>query len=206
MNNSTKQSHGTIWVPWRTLVMSLAAIALFVAGNELVDLLAFDKAMISAGEVWRIITGHFIHYDLDHVFWDVLAFTILGTIIEKEHSRHLIASLLVSLLFVSVWLFVVESQLSLYYGLSGALNGWLAIAVLTKWEQFKERRYLLILFATLLKIAYEVCVQRPLFVTSDIVTIPSSHVAGILGGLAYFGFMKAVDVHKRRMCTIIDTF
>lgn len=183
--NCVQTSHGTFRVPWLTLSISAAMIALFAMGSAVFDLLVMDKNAILSGEYWRLITGHFVHMNSEHLFWDLLAFVVIGSVIEINKSRHLISSFVSSCLFVSVWIMVGETALASYCGLSGALNGMLVLAAILQWKATGERKYLLALALTLVKIAFELSSHQTVFTSLASQAVPSSHAAGYVAGVIY---------------------
>ena len=58
-------------------------LALAVAALNLAGALQYDRGAIAAGQVWRIITGHFTHWSADHLSWDVAVFAVLGLLAER---------------------------------------------------------------------------------------------------------------------------
>ncbi len=48
--------------------------------------LQFDRSSILHGACWRLLTGHFTHWNTDHLFWDVCMFVALGTMIGAPVS------------------------------------------------------------------------------------------------------------------------
>jgi len=72
-------------IPW--LTVTTASLPALLAGASLggfgvADAAQYDRAALLRGEVWRLVTGHFVHWSLSHLVWDVLAFLILGAICE----------------------------------------------------------------------------------------------------------------------------
>ena len=80
-------------------------------------LLQYDRAAILQGEVWRLITGHFVHWTPSHLAWDLLAFIVLGAICLRR--RWLFASVVMTTaLIVSTFLLVLCPEVTMYRGLS----------------------------------------------------------------------------------------
>ncbi len=72
-------------LPWLTLLLSALAAGLVLCGIG-TEGLEFDRTAISAGQIWRLATGHFTHWNADHMAWDVMMFAVLGAMIER-HNR-----------------------------------------------------------------------------------------------------------------------
>ena len=178
-------SQGIRRVPWLTLIVSGVTVALYLLGADIFDFLLFDKAAFLKGEVWRGFTGHWVHLNVTHLFWDLAAFIILGAIIELQEPRCFLPALLLSCLFVSGWVYFGEWNLSKYYGLSGALNGLLVVAAVLQWKVSGQNSYLMVLFLTLCKIIYEYTTQQAIFAGSAVNPVPGAHAAGFVAGVLY---------------------
>ena len=48
------------------------------AGPGEASWLILDRTAVGQGEVWRLLTGHLLHYTPRHLGWDLLAFLLLG--------------------------------------------------------------------------------------------------------------------------------
>jgi membrane associated rhomboid family serine protease len=81
-------------------------------------MLAFTAAGMQRGELWRLWTGHFVHYGSAHLWGDWLAFVVWAALVEGESRRALGATLLIGAPLI---LLVLESAcpaLGEYRGLS----------------------------------------------------------------------------------------
>ncbi len=190
---TTKKSHGALlWAPWFTLSLIFFMIALYIMGQTYFDLLIFDKQAICQGQIWRIITGHFVHCSLNHLFWNLFAFAILGTIIEFHKPQQLLPSLLISSISISFWLLIANICYPTYCGLSGALNGLLVIAVVAQWKVTGKKTCAFILLTTLGKITYELIFKQTLFTNLSLQLLPSAHATGFIAGIFYLFFLKKI--------------
>ncbi|MGI6510839.1 MAG: rhomboid family intramembrane serine protease [Catenisphaera adipataccumulans] len=87
---------------------------------------AYYKALISGGEIWRLLTCAFVHVDLWHIFGNLYSFLIMGPILEKlfgskKYSLLLFGSVIGSSLFI----YAFQGNL-VTVGLSGGLYGLMA--------------------------------------------------------------------------------
>ncbi len=196
IKNQQLVSHGTRRVPWLTLTLTTVMIGLYLLGPVPFDWLHFDKTAIRHGEIWRFLTGHFVHCNFEHLFWDILAFLVLGSIIEFHNAKQFLLSFLSSCILVSMWLFWGETKLMTYCGLSGALNGLLVLAVMLQWRIKREGIYLYVLFATIGKIIFELITHQTLFTDLSSQAVPSSHAAGFIAGMIYFTISRKLSQHS----------
>ena len=83
-------------VPGRAILLSLG-LAFFTAFIAVVpglsESLQFDREAVAGGEIWRIVTGHFCHWNFDHLFWDLSMFLILGAMLERDERPRLLICL-----------------------------------------------------------------------------------------------------------------
>lgn len=177
------KSQGTFKVPWLTLWISLIVLGLFAVGPDSNSIFVFNKIEINNGSIWRLLTGQLIHNNFDHLFWDLFGFIVLGGIIETNSRRKFIAAFLISALAVCFWMFWIEKDFTIYYGLSGLLNGLLVVAVIVKWKETKNNLLFWILGITAIKMVYEMITKNVFFIDPSIPTIPGTHIAGFLAGV-----------------------
>lgn len=193
---SENQSHGTVKVPWLTLGLTLLTIILYLAGPVFFNHLVFLKGAIEQ-QLWRCLTGHFVHCNVEHLFWDVVALVILGSAIELKSRGDLLLSLFISCVSVSLWLLWGEPRLQTYCGLSGALNGMLVMAAVTYWQETKNKMYLMIIAATIGKIILELTTHQTIFTNLASQAVPGAHAAGMVGGLGYvlYSYLKKSQIY-----------
>src|SRR5262245_43857249 len=67
-------------IPWATIL--LAALTLAIAGLCLESHVELTAA---SNEPWRLWTGHFTHWNGDHLFWDLIVFIGLGAYCERRN-------------------------------------------------------------------------------------------------------------------------
>lgn len=178
--------------PW--LVMLLAAVAGGV--SLLPDAgagLAYQRDLIATGELWRLITGHFVHWSHSHLLWDVCTFLALGVVCELRSRERLVACLVASAIAIpgAVWLLLPE--LELYAGLSGIdsalfalLGGELAHEQWKRGNSAALAIALVFCLAFVLKTGFEMTNGGTVFVgdlAPGIVSVPLAHLVGALMGL-----------------------
>jgi len=131
----------------------------------------YERKAVAAGEVWRLLTGHLTHWNIDHALWDILLFIVLGSVVERRGRRRLLAIIITSALIISLGTYYAESRIAIYRGLSGvdaALFAFLAFAVLADAVRhgWPGRTWLsaglIVAFAT--KLVYEATTGATIFV------------------------------------------
>jgi rhomboid family GlyGly-CTERM serine protease len=155
--------------------------------------LAYGRGPIEAGELWRLITGHFVHWSPGHLVWDLGTFLVLGAACEMRSRKRFSACLVGSVIAISGAIWLLLPQLEIYAGLSGIDSALFALLgadlVREQWERRSPAALaialaLLLVFA--LKIGFEITTAGTVFVADlapGIAPVPRAHLAGALLGL-----------------------
>ena len=175
----------------------------------------YDRAAIGGGEVWRALAGHWAHYSLDHLFWDVLAFAALGVACERRGRPRFLACVIASALAISasVWLLLPEIQI--YRGLSGIDSALFTLLICDTWREGRDRGQrgiqaaaLACLGAFLAKVEFEMVTGRNVFVTemdTAAVGVPLAHIAGAACGFLVGAGSRLVLRFRRPLQWSIST-
>jgi rhomboid family GlyGly-CTERM serine protease len=174
----------------------------------------FDRTAIAAGQHWRWITGHFVHWTASHLCWDWLVFALLTMWIAREHTQRYLLCVAASAAAISLGVWLWQPNLASYRGLSGidsALFAWVALAQLRQAVTHRQK-YLatacgLALVGFLAKTDFEWRTGQTLFVQADpaFVPVPLTHIIGALVGVAAAGPMScqrvgpAISIAARRL-------
>ena len=181
---------------WSSIVtISTGAVAALAATSEGAQLaLQFDRTAIGEGQVWRIVTGHLVHWSTNHFLWDAVMFGVLGAVCERADRRRYVACLLGSAVVISAAIAGLLPDTILYRGLSG-VDSALFILASVVWLRgaWRDRN---LAFATVVvialagfigKLVYEVTTGATLFVDSagaGFVPLPLAHAVGAAVGAA----------------------
>lgn len=176
------------------ITLSLAVVVLaawWLPGAS--EALQLERTAIVQGESWRPFTAHLTHWTTSHLVWDLAAFALLGTIIERRSCRLLASTLITSAAAIAAAVWWFEPGLATYRGLSGvdsALFSAVVIAMAT--ESIARRSWGMTLAsgAACLGFIAKTCVElgsaAPLFVAPDasFEPVPLAHLVGALSGVA----------------------
>lgn len=155
-------------------------------------LLQYDRAAILHGEVWRLITGHFVHWSIGHLAWDLAAFLILGAICMRRRWLF-VTVILATAIVVSMFLLMACPEVAQYRGLSAIDSAlWLWAVFIVGERRVGLALTLLSLFAAKLMIE---SAGVALFV-GGITLLPVVHLIG-----AAVGFCGSVAEHKMTSLT-----
>ena len=144
--------------------------------------LYFSASDILQGETWRLVSGHFMHADLQHLVWNCLGLAVLGTLLEYRSRGLLVASLGVGIIFVNALLLTPFSPLDYYCGLSGVLNTLLLVALWLEWRSTRSWLIVLIACGCIAKVVVEVSQGTSIVTHISWPPYAWSHVAGLSGG------------------------
>lgn len=188
------QAFETIFPP-----ILLAVLACLVAtSSSLTVALQFDVAEIAGGQIWRLITGHFTHWNFDHLFWDVATFAALGIVCCRRSPERTLRCVAAAALAISVTILVIHPEIRVYRGLSGidtALFALLAVDLLRETKGAIRSMALVSLIGLIAKTSYEIVATQTLFVDcreADFTPLVSAHIVGAVIGWLFASRTDAV--------------
>lgn len=199
-----------------TLIVALAAVAAFASDGE-TALLEGSRVAISDGQWWRVFTGHVTHWSGDHLAWDLFMFVVLGVTLEHRNRKRYLALLVASAATISASVFLLQSNIASYRGLSG-VDSALFVAVCANLlvdARRDERRVprradpstvvATFLFAGFIgKTIFEYATGDTLFVASNaagFTPLPLAHVAGAAAAVclaAYYPLRGSLAARRQR--------
>ena len=77
-----KKIIGCYVYPVTTVLIVGAFVTFFCQG--LSGMLVYDRFLILSGEIWRLVSGHLVHFSKGHLLSDLLTFAVVGLIIESR--------------------------------------------------------------------------------------------------------------------------
>jgi rhomboid family GlyGly-CTERM serine protease len=181
-------------------IVLLIALALMLSGDSGREWLRFDRGGIAAGEVWRLLTGHFVHLGVSHTLLNlaglVLVWILVGRTFTWPQWLYVMAG---SVAAIDLGLWFGATQLEWYVGLSGLLHGMLAAGIA---GGLADRSYEALVLAIVVagKLAWEQLVG-PLpgsEASSGGAVIVDAHLYGVIGGAA----VAAAIIRVRRRAPI----
>jgi len=128
-NSSRHQSLG--FAAWALPMATLGcAIIIAIFGDAGRVWLSYDRPEIAAGELWRLLSGHFVHLGISHLIWDAAGFLLIWYLVGQSFSRMQWAIVsLVTIVGIDLGFWFLEPNLSWYVGLSGLSHGVLAAGI-----------------------------------------------------------------------------
>jgi rhomboid family GlyGly-CTERM serine protease len=187
-----------IRVPFLTLTLSALACALAALPGA-ATALQLDRAARGVGALHRGLTAHLVHFNANHLAWDVAALLLLGGWVETLSPGGMRRTLLLSAVAISAAVWFFQPQFSCYRGLSGldsALAGF-AIAYLFRHARAeRDGGTALIAAAAALgfagKSVFELTTGGTLFTepNADFAAVPLAHLVGFVTGAGIGSLQK----------------
>lgn len=102
------------------VLISLVLIVCQVFQSELI----FERQKIVDGEVWRIITGNWVHTNIPHLIMNIIGLWLLWMLFNETLTPFMLyLSLFITNLSIGLALLQFNPELFWYAGLSGSLYG-----------------------------------------------------------------------------------
>jgi rhomboid family GlyGly-CTERM serine protease len=150
------------------------------------DWASLDIGKTRQGELWRMLSGHFVHLDWQHYTMNMVGLSLCIAVFYKDLSaKHWFFSAIFIAIFSSSGLLFIYDGLSRYVGFSDVLHGWILVGTIAIFH--KEPKLSIIVFVLFwLKILEENLNLQ--FFTSYGVSghvAKESHILGAVGGMIY---------------------
>ncbi|MBC8038931.1 MAG: rhombosortase [Opitutaceae bacterium] len=182
-------------LPWLTLTFAALAVAVHCLPALTLGW-QFDRAAVAHGQLWRFFTAHLTHFGTDHLRWDLLAFVVLGAMVERISRSAFLVTLALSAALITLGVWVAQPQFTTYRGLSGidsALFGFVVAHLIAEGRRARHGFSLavgsLALAGFTAKCVFELVTHTTVFVetTGDFAPVPLAHLLGLLAGAAASG-------------------
>ena len=180
-------------LPIVSTCISLAVITIYLITGALPETLIWHQA--EGFRFWQWLSAHFVHINTEHMTLNLVAFMVLGSIIEQTSRKVLSLALFSGIIAVNVYLTSLF-QMDAYAGLSGALNALLTTALYFLYKQTGYRTAsILTLIGSIAKIIVELNFDFSLFSSLPWPVVPQAHLAGLLGGALLVAFLEIRKKH-----------
>ena len=160
------------------------AILLEFGGNPVREVLAYSRPDVASGELWRLVTSHFVHLGWTHMFLNIAGLALVAWLVGGVFNwgRWLMVTV-ITIAAIDAGFWLVYTELDWYVGLSGMLHG-LLVAGLYSGIREKDRESIVLLGFVLAKLTWEQ-LSGPLpgsESTSGGDVIVNAHLYGTIGG------------------------
>lgn len=170
------------------LPFAVAAVCLTLAagGGAARDWGRYDRSALAAGELWRLVTAHFVHLGVGHLWLNLVALALLALLVEDAlASGEWLAATAAAVFAIDLGLYAFDQEVAWYVGLSGVLHGYAAAGALLLAAR-GERIGFALLTGLIAKIAWEQhagAISFSAAATGGPVVV-AAHLYGAIGGLA----------------------
>lgn len=176
-----------ISMPW----ISAGLVAAMLAAQWLpgaAELLSYDREAVARGELWRLVTGHLVHYSWGHLTNSVLVLLPAAWLIESRRGSDLLFLALSAAGCVGMALVLTEPDIAEYRGASAIGLALLVYAALgglhgdRRWRRVCQ----VLLAAVIAKLLAETTgwQWRDWQAGAGFVPVASSHAVGAATGVA----------------------
>lgn len=175
------------------LVLCIASSKIAIIAS----LFVYDRVAILRGELWRLVTSHFVHFNDIHLIYNLIAFGVIGWIIEYKGYRYFKFLCLLMACSISAVMIVLKPDMSFFGGLSGIVCGAIAYCSLqcllakTPWRTISIFTIIFLFVKVGLEI-YNSGSLLPYWGTHDFIPIPLSHITGIFIAFIFFFLREAL--------------
>lgn len=121
-------------LPWLVAGVALAA-GVIQCIPALRSLLLYDRLAVGHGQLWRLWTGHLVHFGWPHLVVDAGLLLIVGWFAERDHPAFTRWALLLMPLFISGCLYWLDPAMARYGGLSAVNLGLLLYVAAQGWRR-----------------------------------------------------------------------
>jgi rhomboid family GlyGly-CTERM serine protease len=127
-----------------TCAVGAICLLLAWAGEPAASGLAWERGAVLHGELWRLWTGHLVHYSLSHAAADTLVLVAMGLLAEPLVGSRRFAMLLGASAFVlSLGLLALAPGLHEFRGASGLATLAAVLGGVLAWQRYPASRPIL---------------------------------------------------------------
>jgi rhomboid family GlyGly-CTERM serine protease len=165
--------------------------------------LVYDRDEIGAGQLWRLASGHLVHFSALHLVANLGVLLIAGVWLELHNARATLLLYAAAMPFIGVVLWLFEPALSVFGGASGLVFAVLGALALEFMARPGRRRALgaVLLAGLCIKLAAEIAFgwsTGAIAPESGIVAVPASHAAGFTIALIGYPLLRKRVVFPKK--------
>lgn len=184
--------------PWR-LPLLVAVVTTITQASRATGALRYQRELVARGELWRLLTGNFIHLGWMHLARDLAGLALIWVYFGPMlRERTWFALLLTSALGSTLGLYLLDPSIHWYVGLSGALFGLFAAGAVAEWRSSRVRAVVM-LAAMAALLAYTGLIGPLPGEEAGLGghVVVAAHVYGALSGLAFMLCLRGLP--RRRL-------
>ncbi|MDP9013177.1 MAG: rhombosortase [Pseudomonadota bacterium] len=171
---------------WFWLLLILLALGVVLGlGDNVNELLRYDRGAIAAGGWWRLLTAHIVHLDAHHLILNGLGLVLMWSLFAADYDPvEWCAIVLAGALAISSGLWWLSPRVAWYVGASGVLHSVMAAGAAKHLvERAWDRGILMGLLGA--KLVYEqLGLHRQFGLHEQPLVVVDAHLYGALCGFA----------------------
>lgn len=105
------------------LVLTMTMFALFLFGQDAIEIFRYDRGAILNYELWRLITGHLSHLTATHVLLNLTGLMIIWFFFSYFSTKQWLIVIVTNMLTIDLLCLILSPELEWYTGMSGVLHG-----------------------------------------------------------------------------------
>lgn len=150
--------------------------------------LALERDKVHQGEVWRLLTGNFVHFGWAHSLMNLAGFLIFSFTFTQELSTRKLGELfLFCPIAVGLCIYAFNPEYTTYAGLSGAIHGFFVAGLILNKRHSLRFNFILVL-ALFAKIVIELQPNYQGTELHSLIPVPVAHEAHLYGALSGLGY------------------
>lgn len=180
------------------MAIALLAILFNLFNDALISLLGYNANLIEQGELWRLLTGHLLHTNTNHLLLNLAGLALLWSLHgQYYHVKSYFTIFISCSLLTSIALYFFSPELIKYVGLSGVLHSVFVIGAVNDIQHNIKSGYLL-LAGIIVKIAHEQIYGADSEISSLIAADVAidAHLFGAISGVIYLSILFIIGRKK----------
>lgn len=171
--------------PAVTVLAAAAGLALALLPDA-AALLVYDRDRVLNGDIWRLATGHAVHFSWSHAAWNLALFSVAGGWLERRDRARYLWLLALTVLASGLYFLIGLPEMARYGGLSGLISAVVVSLCLTGMRNGGPARaiWAAILLLFVAKVGYEILVGQVLFAAPGATPFQVAPAAHIIGAAA----------------------
>lgn len=147
--------------------------------------LIYDRAGVSDGKIWLLISGHFVHYTSAHLLLNLIMFITFGVLMEFYNRYDYVRLIIFSLFLMALCQQFYLLNMQYYAGLSGLVTAIVTFLAIQKIQTDKTVRSLwaVMLLLIFIKILFEFLNGGSIFeldAGESFKLVPEIHLTGVI--------------------------
>jgi len=191
------------FLPFGTILVLMVSVLSYLS-PDVASLLVYDRLAVMNGQWWRLVTSHVVHFDRLHLVYDLIAFGLIGWILEARLCRYFYFLCALLAFSIGIALFIMKPGMMRYGGLSGLACGLFIYLALIDLYHSKLLRIpcWIVIGAVSIKIIFEGCTGQSIFPYSKQAFFVSMWEAHAIGSLMAIWIFFAGRVVKRKILNV----